>query len=87
MSDWEWEYLPGPEWVVQGLAPDLREQVAGIAGRLADAADVKYVGEPAIEISGISNVLDFAEGLWMVWYQEDWRSRKVYVLRVQHLGD
>jgi hypothetical protein len=87
VSDWEWEYLPGPEWVVQGLALELREQVACIAGRLADAAGVKYLGEPPVEESGISNVQSLGEGRWMVWYQEDWRSRKVYILRVQHLGD
>ena len=87
MSGWEWEYLPGPEHVVGGLTPELQAQVERIARRLADAADIRYLGDPPIEDSGVSNVRDLAEGRWMVWYQEHWRHRTVYVLRVQHLGD
>lgn len=87
MSDWEWEYLPDPEHVVGGLTPELQAQVERIARRLADAADVKYLGDPPLEDSGVSNVQDLAEGRWMVWYQEHRRHRTVYLLRVQHLGD
>jgi hypothetical protein len=87
VSDWEWEYLPDTEHVVGGLAPELQAQVERMARRLADAADIKYIGDPPIEDSGVSNVQDLAEGRWMVWYQEHWRHRTVYVLRVQHLGD
>jgi hypothetical protein len=87
VSDWEWEYLSDPEHVVGGLAPELQAQVERIARRLADAADITYIGDPPIEDSGVSNVQDLAEGRWMVWYQEHWRHRTVYVLRVQHLGD
>jgi hypothetical protein len=86
VSSWEWEYLPDPENVVGGLSSELQAQAERIAGRLADAADTKYIGDPPIEESGVSNVQDLAEGRWMVWYQEHWHHRTVYILRVQHLG-
>lgn len=87
MSDWDWEYLPNTERVVGGLPSALRQQVESIAVRLADAAAVKYLGDPPVEDSGVSRVQDLAEGRWMVWYQEHRRHRTVYILRVQRFGD
>lgn len=87
MTDWEWEYLPNAENVVGGLAADLQSQIESIAQRLTDAAGVKYLGDPSVEDSGVSKVQDFAEGRWIVWYQEHRRHGVVYILRVQHLGD
>jgi hypothetical protein len=87
VTDWEWEYLPDAQHVVGGLPSALQQQVESIAARLADAAAVKYLGDPPVEDSGVSRVQDLAEGRWMVWYQEHRRHRTVYVLRVQHFGD
>jgi hypothetical protein len=85
VNDWKWEYLPDDELVVGGLPGMLRAELEQIAQRLADAADVKYLGDPPVEESGVSGVLDFAEGPWMVWYQEHRRLRTVFILRQQHL--
>lgn len=62
MNDWTWEYLPGPEQVVGGLSAEAKEDVARLAQRLADAASVKYLGDPPVEDSGVSRILDHAEG-------------------------
>ncbi|MFD9904494.1 hypothetical protein [Streptomyces sp. NPDC059063] len=59
-------------------------EVEQLAQRLADAAAVKYLGEPAVEESGVSGLLTISEGRWLVWYQEHWRRRVVYVVRLAH---
>lgn len=87
MTDWRWDYLTDAEHVVAGLAPRHIQAVEHLGQRLADAASAKYLGDPPVEESGVSGVLDIAEGPLMVWYQEHWRHRAVYILRVQHLGD
>ncbi|MDX6350929.1 MAG: hypothetical protein QOF84_5719 [Streptomyces sp.] len=87
MTHWEWEYLPDAEHVIGGLAPQLQAQIEVIANRLTDAAGVKYLGDPPAEESGVSKVQDFAEGRWIVWYQEHRRHGTLYILRVQHFGD
>lgn len=83
MNDWTWEYLPDAKQVVGGLPGELKEDVAFLAQRLADAASVRCLGDPSVEDSGISRVLDHAEGRIIVWYQEHRRLRVVFVLRVQ----
>lgn len=85
MTDWCWEYLSSREDIAGGLSPELVAEVEQIAQRLVDAAGVKYLGEPAVEESGVSRLLTFAEGRWLVWYQEHWRRRTVYVVRVHHV--
>lgn len=84
MSDWAWEYLPDTEHVIGGLDPAVRDDVERLAGRLADAASVKYFGDPPIEESGVSPLLDHAEGRLMIWYQEHRRLGLVFIIRVQH---
>ncbi|MDX6332172.1 MAG: hypothetical protein QOI83_4555 [Streptomycetaceae bacterium] len=84
MSDWKWEYLPGTEHVVGGLDPNVVSQVERVAQRLADAAAVRCLGDPPVEESGVSRLLDHAEGRLIVWYQEHWRFRTVFMLRVQY---
>ncbi|KUL56687.1 MULTISPECIES: hypothetical protein [Streptomyces violaceusniger group] len=84
MSDWTWEYLPDAENVVGGLNPQIKHDVERLAQRLADAAAVKYLGDPPIHESGVSNLLDHAEGRLIVWYQEHRRFTTVFVVRVQH---
>lgn len=86
MSEWSWEYMSGAEYTLGPLTPDLAAEVARIAQRLTDAASVKYIGEPAIEDSGVSNLLTFGEGPWLVTYQEAWRRRTVYIVGVEYLG-
>ncbi|MBV9023519.1 MAG: hypothetical protein JO362_06930 [Streptomycetaceae bacterium] len=81
MSDWTWEYEPDAENVVGGLPSELVEQVAQMAQRLADAAGVKYIGDPPIEESGVSKVFVYTEGILMLWYQEDRRYNAVYILQ------
>ncbi|GAB3714013.1 hypothetical protein [Nocardiopsis nanhaiensis] len=83
MTNWTWEYLPDAEHVVGGLEPDAKEGVELLAQWLADAASVKHLGEPRVEDSEISRVLDHAEGRIMVWYQEHRRMCVVLILRVQ----
>ncbi|GAA1924266.1 hypothetical protein [Streptantibioticus ferralitis] len=84
MSDWTWEYLPDAAHVVGGLDPDVRSDVERLAQRLADAAAVKYLGDPPAEESGVSRLLDHAEGRLIVWYQEHRRFTTIFILRVQH---
>jgi hypothetical protein len=84
VSEWNWEYLPDAEHVVAGLDAAILVQVEQLARRLADAAAVKYLGDPPIEESGVSRLLDHAEGRLIVWYQEHWRFRTVFMLRVQY---
>jgi hypothetical protein len=81
VSDWSWEYEPDAENVVGGLPSELLEQVARMAQRLADAAGVKYIGDPSIEESGVSKVLVHTEGTLMLWYQGDRRYNAVYILQ------
>lgn len=83
MTEWTWEYLPDAEQVAGGLERVDRAAVEHLAQRLADAASVKYLGDPPVEDSGVSRVLDHAEGRLMVWYQEHRRLRLVFILRVQ----
>ncbi|MFE0046922.1 hypothetical protein [Streptomyces albireticuli] len=84
MTDWTWEYLPDAEQVVGGLDPEVKQDVERLAGRLADAASVRHLGDPRIEESGVSRLLDHAEGRLIVWYQEHRRLAVVFVVRVQH---
>jgi hypothetical protein len=63
MSEWTWEYLPDVEHVVGGLEPDVVLQVEQLAQRLADAAAVKYLGDPPIEESGVSGCLTTPRGV------------------------
>lgn len=83
MTEWSWEYFPDAEHVVGGLGPADQREVEKLSQRLADAASVRYLGEPAIEDSGVSRVQDHAEGRLMLWYQEHRRLCLVFVLRVQ----
>ncbi|MEU1781573.1 MULTISPECIES: hypothetical protein [Streptomyces] len=84
MTDWTWEYLPDSAHVVGGLAPEVRRDVERLASRLADAASVKYLGDPPAHESGVSKLLDHAEGRLMVWYQEDRRRAAIYIVRIAH---
>ncbi|MGW3571210.1 hypothetical protein ACWDSL_46280 [Streptomyces sp. NPDC000941] len=84
MSDWTWEYLPDTENVVGGLDPQIKHDVERLAQRLADAAAVKYLGDPPVHESGVSGLLDHAEGRLIVWYQEHRRFTTVFIIRVQH---
>ncbi|MBZ4319699.1 hypothetical protein [Streptomyces huiliensis] len=86
MSDWTWEYLPDAEHVVGGLDPVLRRDVEKLAARLADAASVRYLGDPPSHESGVSRLLDHAEGRLMMWYQEHRRQSTILVVRIAHLG-
>ncbi|MFE9061238.1 hypothetical protein [Streptomyces violaceusniger] len=70
--------------MVGGLNPQIKNDVERLAQRPADAAAVKYVGDPPIHESGVSNLLDHAEGRLIVWYQEHRRFATVFVVRVQH---
>ncbi|WP_055590708.1 hypothetical protein [Peterkaempfera griseoplana] len=83
MTEWDWEYMPDPEQVVGGLSPGIRAQVDLLARRLADAAAVRYLGEPPAEEPGVSPLLDHAEGRLIVWYLEHRRLFQVLVVRVQ----
>ena len=87
MTDWTWEYLPDAEHVVGGLRTDVVAQVEDLAQRLADAAAVRYLGDPSAEQSGVSRLLDYAEGRLIVWYQEHWRLRTVFVTPHPHLKE
>lgn len=84
MSDWTWEYDPSADEVVGGLPEELVQQVAALAQRLADAAGVRHLGDPAVEDSGVSGIRTMAERPWLVWYLEHRRRRIVYIVRVQH---
>ncbi len=84
MTDWTWEYLPNAEHVVGGLEPEIKRDVERLAGRLADAASVRYFGDPPIEESGVSRLFDIAEDRLIVWYQEHRRLATVLIVRVQH---
>lgn len=86
MSEWSWEYMSGAEYTLGSLSPNLVAEAERIAQRLTDAASVKYIGEPAIEESGVSNLLSFGEGPWLVTYQEAWRRRTVYIVGVEYVG-
>ncbi|MBB5936709.1 hypothetical protein [Streptomyces zagrosensis] len=55
-----------------------------LAQQLADAAAVRYLGDPPLHESGVSRLLDHAEGSLMVWYQEHRRLTMIFVVRVQH---
>ncbi|WP_377270939.1 hypothetical protein [Peterkaempfera sp. SMS 1(5)a] len=87
MTEWDWEYMPDPEHVVGGLTPEVRQQVDLLARRLADAAAVRYLGEPPVEESGVSPLLDHAEGRLIVWYLEHRRLSEILVVRVQYWPD
>jgi len=87
VSDWTWEYEPDAEHVVGGLAPRIRADVDALAQRLADAAAVRYLGDPADHDSGVSGIRDHAEGRLIVWYLEHRRLAVVLVLRVQYWPD
>lgn len=84
MSEWSWEYLTDREDITGGMAPGLVGELEQLARRLADAAGVKYVGDPAADDDWVSKLLTFAEGRWLVWYQEDWGKRVVYIIRATH---
>jgi hypothetical protein len=84
VSDWTWEYLPDAEHVVGGLNSQVKQDVERLAQRLADAAAVQYLGDPPLHESGVSRLLDHAEGRLIVWYQEHRRFRTVFIIRVQH---
>jgi hypothetical protein len=86
VTDWQWDYLTDATHVVGGLPPEHVQRIERVAQRLADAASVKRLGEPPVEESGVSDVLSIAEGPLIAWYQEHWRHRTVYILRVQHFG-
>ncbi|WP_030687316.1 hypothetical protein [Streptomyces sp. NRRL B-1347] len=86
MSGWDWEYLSDAEHVVGGLSAEARAEVERIAERLADAAAVKYLGDPPPEEAGVAPLVSIAEGLWMIWYQEYRVRRVVYIVLTQHLG-
>jgi hypothetical protein len=64
--------------------PDLIDQAERIAQRLTDAASVKYLGDPPVEQSGVSGLLNYTEGRWMITYMEHWRHRKIYIVQVQY---
>lgn len=81
MSEWTWEYMPDAENAVGGLPAELVAEVEQIATRLADAASAKYLGDPPIEESGVSNLLTFTEGRWMIKYQVHRRSRTILISR------
>ncbi|WP_413801250.1 hypothetical protein [Streptomyces iranensis] len=70
--------------MVGGLDPQIKHDVERLAQRLADAAAVKYLGDPPIHESGVSRLLDHAEGRLIVWYQEHRRLTTVLIIRVQH---
>ena len=83
MTDWVWEYVPDAEQVVGGLSKQTRLDVERLAQRLADAAAVRYLGDPPVQESGISSILTHAEGDLIVWYLEHRRFASVFVVRVQ----
>jgi hypothetical protein len=85
VSDWRWEYLSGAEHTVGGLSVGQRAEVEAIARRLADAAEVKYLGDPPASEAGRAPVQTFTEGRWLVWFQEYRVRQVVYVLTVQRL--
>lgn len=84
MTDWTWEYVPDAKHVVGSLDSQVREEVERLAQRLADAAAVRYMSEPPVEESGVSPLLDHAEGRLIVWYLEHRRLAEIFVLRVQY---
>ncbi|MFQ6850424.1 hypothetical protein AAIB46_05890 [Streptomyces sp. 35M1] len=47
---------------------------------------VRRIGKPFDITESASGVRTFAEGVVLVWYQEDYRDDVVLVLRAQHLG-
>jgi hypothetical protein len=85
VSDWRWEYLSGAEETVGGLPDEQRAEVEVIARRLADAAEVKYLGDPPAAEAGRAPVQTYAEGRWMLWFQEYRVRQVVYILSVQRL--
>jgi hypothetical protein len=82
VSDWTWEYLPTTEEVVGGFSPEMLREVEQFGQRFADAAGVKYLGDPPIEESGVSGVIYFVEGPWLIGYMEHRRQRTIYLVRV-----
>jgi hypothetical protein len=84
VSDWTWEYMPDAEHAVGGLPPELLAEVEVIARRLADQASVRYLGDPPAEESGVSKLLTFVEGRWMIKYQEVRRMRLILISRAVH---
>ncbi|MYW01239.1 hypothetical protein [Streptomyces sp. SID3343] len=84
---WTWEHEPGAEHVVGGLAPRVRADVDAFAQRLADAATVRYVGDPTDHDSGVSGIRDHADGRLIIGYLEHRRLAVVLALRVQHRPD
>lgn len=81
MTDWAWEYMPDAEHVVRGLPAELLAEVELLAARLTDAASAKYLGDPPIEESGVSKLLTFTEGRWLIDYQVHRRSRLLFICR------
>lgn len=84
MTDWVWEYVPDADHVVGGLSAQARQDIERLAERLADAAAVRYLGDPPAEESGVSPIRTHAEGDLIVWYLEHRRLASVFVIRVQH---
>lgn len=81
MRDWSWEYMPDAENVVGGLPAGCVDEVTQLAQRLADAAGVKYLGDPPSRESGVSKLITYSEGRWMLSYLEDRRYRTVYIVQ------
>lgn len=84
MTDWSWDYMSDASSAVDGMGPDLVAQAERIAQRLTDAAGVKYLGDPPLEDSGVSGLLNYTEGRWIITYMEHRRRRKIYVVQVQY---
>ncbi|MBB1252100.1 hypothetical protein H3146_01780 [Streptomyces sp. OF3] len=83
MSDWTWDYLPDAENVVGGLDSARRAEVERIARSIADAVGVRRIGAP-LTYEAASGVNTHAEGMVLIWYQEDYRDDVVLILRVQY---
>jgi hypothetical protein len=80
VSDWGWVFEPDAEHVVgdtpggADLSTADRAVVEKIAQELADAAAVKHIGPIEYGSSGISKVLTYARGPYLIWYLEDQRG-------------
>ncbi|GAB2746664.1 hypothetical protein [Kitasatospora kifunensis] len=80
MADWAWVFEPDADNVVgdtpggANLSEPDRREVEKIAQELADAAAVKYIGPIEYGTSGISPVLTYARGPYLLWYLEDQRG-------------
>jgi hypothetical protein len=84
VNDWTWEYMPDAEHVVGNLEPEAKRGVERLAQRLADAASVRFIGDPPGGEPAVSRLRDHAEGRLIVWYLEHRALREILVVRVQY---